>query len=1229
MCGIAGLFQRNGRRTHRELLRASAEKMANVIAHRGPDGSGVWVDELARCALSHRRLSIIDTSDAAAQPFHSGDGRWQLSFNGEIYNYRDIRARLERQGCRFRSRSDTEVLIEALAFWGPEVIRELDGMFAFAAFDTQTGKLILARDPFGEKPLYYSWLDGSTLAFASELRSLETLDRFDRMINVDALAEYLSFQYVGAPRSIYDNAAKLTPGTYMIVDPDGNAEGLPYFRFQPGVGEPDRRSLPAIADELEDILVRSIERRLIADVPLGAFLSGGVDSSTVCALIAKRLGVPLKTYSIGFEGASAESEHEVARTFARHIGAEHHEEIISPDVGGFLENYGRLLDEPNADTSCLPTYYLSRFARRHVTVAISGDGGDELFGGYGRYAGLLRERSKWQARSFLPNGYWKPGARYYGPAILISGDDEIEGLLGFLPEGFAHHLARLRAEIDLASDALLAAMRAGDAAHYMPGAVLAKVDRMSMQHSLEVRTPFLNVELARFAERLPESVLADGEFSKRALREVAYRYLPRDLVDMPKRGFGLPMNAWMRDSLLPMAEKLIGGGSVLRDKLGAKGVEAFLQRHRNPARFNPYQLWGVVSLELWLRNRPVVFPDIAKDVRGATRGITLPQPEIWSVPAGGRTCIAVPGTILGPGAEVATRLPPGASRMLEGDRRRRGDARIEPVLLTARGDVPRQPPSAPQDGAVALVLPTLKIAQRFTPSTYHDLAAKGFEKLILPCQFDPGAYQEVVLIAPKPKARLFFESLRDDVRHVLRRARDKILRRKKTKKKRRKHSEEVPPLQSIPPITPEESIAPMELELWFSSFADLYIMPAREVGSLRAGDRIVVFTHGLVSGGAERQWVYLAKGLAELGYDVTFVTSGRLEGHNRHYLALLESTGVEIISAAGQPLDIESYEFLRRFPCEFMDVRNIAEVAAVFRALNAKVVFSQLDSTNVGGALAAFVADIPGVVMSFRNYNPTHFPQWVSHWPWMELGYRTVVGSPRIRLTGNFRAANEDYARWLDVLPSEVATIPNAVDATLFPLATDEQALALRRDLKISEGAPIVLGVFRLDMEKSPDDFLRVCARIAECDAEIRFLIAGIGPLEHELRSQACDAGLGERVLFLGARTDINVLMRAASVLLHTAKKEGMPNVILEAMLSRTPIVATNVGAIPDLLVDAESARIRPAGDVAGLAECCVELLKESGTAKRLAANAGKAAARQSNSGGHGRALRCGRRLSF
>ena len=230
----------------------------------------------------------------------------------------------------------------------------------------------------------------------------------------------------------------------------------------------------------------------------------------------------------------------------------------------------------------------------------------------------------------------------------------------------------------------------------------------------------------------------------------------------------------------------------------------------------------------------------------------------------------------------------------------------------------------------------------------------------------------------------------------------------------------------------------------------------------------------------------------------------------------------------------------------------------------------------------------------------------------MEFGYRTLVGSRRIRLTGNFDGANEDYARWLDVPRSTVATIPNAIDTTLFPLASDEQALALRLELKIPEDTPIVLGVFRLDVEKGPDDFVRVCARIAECDLKACFLIAGVGPLENHLRSQADEVGLAERILFVGPRPDINVLMRAARLLLHTARQEGMPNVILEAMLSGTPIVATRVGAIPDLLVDAESARIRPAGDVAGLAECCIELLKDSGAAKRLAARAADAAARQS-----------------
>jgi asparagine synthase (glutamine-hydrolysing) len=430
-------------------------------------------------------------------------------------------------------------------------------MFAFAAFDRASGKILLARDPFGEKPLYYTTLANGAFAFASELQALELLPGFDATANLDAMAEILTFQYAGAPRSIYQAVNKLEPGCWMEIDADGQTRSGRYFQFEPHGASTGERTMDDLADELEDILVRSLERRLISDVPLGAFLSGGVDSSVVCALVRRKLGVPLKTFSTGFSDAP-ESEHLTARAFAEHLGTEHYENVVSPDVSAFIDHIGDLLDEPNGDNSCLPTYLLSKFAREHVTVAVSGDGGDEMFGGYGRYFSTLEDQARSLSAGY-PTGF-APGAVYYGNRILVGDEPFIENLFGFLPEGFADHLARLRSELDEAGPGrLLEAMRRSDVDNYMPGAVLPKVDRMSMRNSLEVRTPFLNTELAHFAQRLPESVLVQGGRGKLVLREVAYRHLPRELVDLPKKGFGLPMSDWARTSLLSVAQTVLLG----------------------------------------------------------------------------------------------------------------------------------------------------------------------------------------------------------------------------------------------------------------------------------------------------------------------------------------------------------------------------------------------------------------------------------------------------------------------------------------------------------------------------------------------------------------------------------------------------------------------------------------------------------------------------------------------
>ena len=609
MCGIVGVYNSSKLLGEEGFVMDLLKSMLSTIQHRGPDAEGLWCDGNNRCALGHRRLSIIDTTDAGRQPMASLDKRWWISFNGEIYNFQELRGRLVDAGIHPRGRTDTEILILGLQQWGVDFLPHIDGMFAFAAFDTQTGELLLARDAFGEKPLYYTELAAGTLAFASELQALESLPSFDDHVCLDAMAEVLMFQYIGSPRSIYKQVHKVLPGQWMKVSKEGKSVGS-HFRFSPEPDAAHNRNDDDLADELEELLVSSLRRRLIADVPLGAFLSGGVDSSTVCALIRRRLHVPLKTFSMGFEG-SQESEHETARAFAHHLGTEHYEKILTPDSSAFLRTIGSLLDEPNGDSSCLPTYLLSQFARQHVTVAISGDGGDELFAGYGRYLSTLNEFSSGDhSRGRLL------GEAYYSDRILVASDPMIQALFGELPSGVALHLKMLRESITHNDLPVHARLRQTDTENYMPGAVLPKMDRMSMRHSLEVRTPFLNRELARFAEVLGERALYSNNVGKLLLRRVACRYLPPELVNMPKRGFAIPTSQWAPTELWALTRQMLfSEDSRLLQVFGAKRLEGFIGSEAHFSGPVVYRVWGLVMLESWCRHHRVTMPRLSAESR--------------------------------------------------------------------------------------------------------------------------------------------------------------------------------------------------------------------------------------------------------------------------------------------------------------------------------------------------------------------------------------------------------------------------------------------------------------------------------------------------------------------------------------------------------------------------------------------------------------------------------------
>jgi asparagine synthase (glutamine-hydrolysing) len=1285
MCGIAGLYRTDRSSTSALELADTVQGMVRTMTHRGPDAEGIWTDPQGRCVLGHRRLSIIDTSDAGRQPMMGAQGRSVITFNGEIYNYLELRPQLEAAGVRLRGRTDTEVLIEAIALWGTEALPRLDGQFAFATFDIQSGELLLARDPFGEKPLYYTELADGNIAFASELQALEQVPGFDFGVSVDAMAEVLSFQYIGAPRSIYRSVRKLRPGHWLRVKPSGRTQTERYFEFRPGLSGFTERPMPDLVDELEDILVRSIRRRMIADVPLGAFLSGGVDSSTVCALIRRKLDRPLMTFSIGFEGAP-ESEHLAARAFGEHLQTIHRDEILAPDASQFLRDIGGILDEPNADSSCLPTYLLSQFARRYVTVAMSGDGGDEMFGGYGRYFSTLDELA---ARKSGALEGWKPGAAYFGSRILVSLEANVKELFGFVPEAFADHLGLLRTELDQAEHRLLCEMRRLDVDHYMPGAVLPKVDRMSMRHSLEVRTPFLNTELARFAERLPDSILVQRGRGKILLRELAYRYLPRDLIDLPKQGFGLPMSDWARSTLLDTTGKMLeSDDSRLRQAFGSQGVARFMERQRIPGQFSAYQTWAVAMLESWLRHHPAKVPSFDEHrARGTSSPVQVERYALNVVPIGNHIYLAARGDADGPIAPA--RDPAFNAIPVEVTCRAielRHSADKQPVSTAASFRLPDWgAPLVPETIArredlrgATLIFLDEDAARCFDYFEYEKAMALGVASVIFRNRYKAGELIEFEIryFTTFGRIRALIKLFTKRVAMVSNRRLFRLLGSRRFHRAEGLYQTDV--IVRIDPMPDEElsstfmvfegtkqlpPIHAAHLEIgsegkgrysvynqilvfsptdprhlyrkpyWIVRSNDetqpYFPIALRQIGkvlddadpqsilarivrqepdrpfTLNPGDPVVVCTHGLSPGGAERQWIYLAQALAKAGYRVTFMTYEPLTGQGSHYLPLLRDSGIPLVDASQS----SALDQIQNWPTTqdaltFMLSRQMPEHAkllsltAALHKASPKVVFAQLDHPNLLAGFASHLAGVPRVVLSFRNYNPTHFPYLENDW--YLPSYRLLSTSPRVRFSGNHGDANVDYARWIGMSPERVACVPNAIDEATFPLPPRDEIDAARAELGIAENTPVVLGVFRLSAEKDPLAFLEVCARLVTEIDDLRILLVGVGPMQARLEEGIEQLGLRRHVRLLGRRSDINVLMTLASLFLLTSRKEGMPNVVMEAQLMAKPVVATNSGGTADIVVNGATALLCDIGDVEALTRACLALLRDPVRARQM-----------------------------
>ncbi|MGF1644439.1 MAG: asparagine synthase (glutamine-hydrolyzing) [Thiotrichales bacterium] len=643
MCGIVGALT-----PHAPTPDLSAALCS--LRHRGPDDSGTWRDAARGVVLGHTRLAVVELSPMGAQPMTSACGRHVICFNGEIYNHLELRAELG-DVIAWRGHSDTETLLACIAHWGVDAtLSRLVGMFAFALWDRGDATLTLARDRFGEKPLYYGWIGGG-FAFASELRALATLPGFGTDIDRDAVARFLRHGYIPTPHCIYHGSAKLLPGSYLRVSAtDLDRHRLPeptrwwsaFSVAESGVREP----LPAedengASSELEIRLRESVRGQMLADVPLGAFLSGGVDSSTIVALMQAQSMLPVKTFTIGFEDPGYdEAEH--ANAVARHLGTAHTEWYVTPgDARAVIPGMGSVYSEPFADSSQIPTLLVSRLTRQHVTVALSGDGGDELFGGYTRYflaadlwhgvervprplrAGLaalaLRiPARRWDAlyagvRGALPSRLQMraPGSKLHKAANVMLAADGAELYEQLIAEpqtqaavlGAGSPPGVIARHWPTALPSLIERMMAADTTSYLPDDILVKVDRAAMSASLETRVPLLDHRLFEFAWRLPLSLKVRGGQGKWLLRQVLYRYVPSSLIERPKMGFAIPVGVWLRDPLRDWAEALLDESRLRREGIFAPGiVRGWWKAHLAGEDGFDARLWYVLMFQEWIEH---------------------------------------------------------------------------------------------------------------------------------------------------------------------------------------------------------------------------------------------------------------------------------------------------------------------------------------------------------------------------------------------------------------------------------------------------------------------------------------------------------------------------------------------------------------------------------------------------------------------------------------------------
>jgi asparagine synthase (glutamine-hydrolysing) len=634
MCGITGILDFKGNPRTLDAITT----MTRTLEHRGPDGENIWIDPDAGVALGHRRLAIIDLSEMGRQPMFSANNRYVLTFNGEIYNAAELASQLKSMGTVFRGHSDTEVIVESFATWGIEdSLKRLNGMFALGVWDRAERTLTLARDRFGIKPLYWSQF-GQLILFGSELKALCSHPSFVGELDRDSISSFMRHGYIAAPYSVYRNVWKLEPGHSLTVGKTGRPQISCYFSMRELAA--CRKSSFTDQDataELDKLLKDAVRRCMVSDVPLGAFLSGGIDSSTVAALMQDISPNPIRTFTIGFTDERF-NEAKQAKAIARHLGTDHTELYVqNSDVLAVIPKLNYYFDEPFADPSQIPTYLLAKLARRDVTVALSGDGGDELFGGYSRY---IHMQQLWPALDRIPARLQSALSRLLGIILAphrkvdqllpTRGSDKLQKLFGFFQDGSRLALYRQlqsawpspdklvlganepmgpHSEAEISAQLLngIDELRLVDFLTYLPEHVLTKVDRATMSSGLEARVPLLDNILLQFAWSLPPEMLVRNQSGKWLLREVLAKYVPREMFERPKQGFMPPISDWLRGPLRDWAEALIDP-----QKLREQGIlqpDLVLARWQNHLKPNAHKdpwcspIWNVLTFQAWLESQ--------------------------------------------------------------------------------------------------------------------------------------------------------------------------------------------------------------------------------------------------------------------------------------------------------------------------------------------------------------------------------------------------------------------------------------------------------------------------------------------------------------------------------------------------------------------------------------------------------------------------------------------------